>query len=83
MPEGLKNSPRRLEYEPGFRGWMREHPGALNAVRDVVKELETTPDEKFGEKMNFDIGAIQIEVQTGGDLHTERFFRRQAGQYVL
>ncbi len=63
MSEGLKNSPRTLEYEPGFREWMREHPGALNVVREVVKTLEAIPDKELKDKMNFDIGAIEIELQ--------------------
>ena len=79
MQEGLKNSPRRLEYEPGFRGWMREHPGVLNAVRDTVKTLEAIPDDKLEnemkDKMNFDIGAIDIELQGGGELSARNGFR--------
>lgn len=73
MLENFKDPSRTLMYEPGFREWMREHPGALNAVRDVVKTLETLPDDKLGDKMNFDIGAIEIELHGGGEFIDKDF----------
>lgn len=54
---------------------MREHPGVLNAVRDAVKTLETIPEEELEHKMNFDIGAIEIELEGGGGLGEHTDFR--------